>query len=40
MFLFAYDKDFNVLGETKIDGLDQVFTLTSGKKVSSTPMSM
>jgi len=26
MFLFAYDKDFNVLGETKIDGLNQVFS--------------
>jgi Domain of unknown function (DUF4221) len=24
VFLFAYDKDFNVLGETKVDGLDQV----------------
>lgn len=24
VFLFAYDTDFNVLGETKIDGLDEV----------------
>jgi hypothetical protein len=24
VFLFAYDKDFNVLGETKIEGLKQV----------------
>lgn len=23
VFLFAYDKDFNVLGETKVEGLDQ-----------------
>ena len=24
LYLFAYDKDFNVLGETKIEGLEKV----------------